>query len=120
MGRSWIKVHCREWVEGTLRAEVPEIRGVWADLLALAGNGPHHITGEIKLENGVGLSDSVICEILAIKPSLWRKAKQRFLETDRIKITSKGAISIVNWKKYQSEYARQKPYRMAKGASSES
>ena len=120
MGRTWIKVHCREWIEGTLRAETPEIRGVWADLLALAGSGPYHDIGEIKLQNGVGLSDSVICEILAIKRPLWRKAKQRFLETDRIKITPKGAIFIVNWKKYQSEYARQKPYRTARVPSSAS
>ena len=120
MGRTWIKVHCREWIEGTLRAEAPEIRGVWADLLALAGSGSYHDMGEIKPCNGVGFTDRQICEILAIKPALWRKAKQRLLETDRIKITPKGAISIVNWKKYQSEYARQKPYRTAKAAGSAS
>ena len=109
--RRWFKVHSREWIEGTLREETSEIRGVWIDLLALATSGQYGDIGEIKLQNGVGLSDTQICEILAVKPALWRKAKQRLLETDRIEISPRGAISIVNWRKYQSEYDRQKPYR---------
>lgn len=114
--REWIKINCDGWIEGTLRQESPEVRGVWADLLALAGSGRYGDIGEIKLPNGIGLTDRQICEILAIKRSLWRKAKQRLLETDRIKITEKRAIVIVNWRKYQSEYHRQKPYRHARKA----
>lgn len=116
--RRWFKVHSREWIGGTLRGETPEIRGVWIDILALATSGQYGDTGEIKLQNGVGLSDRQICDILAIKPSLWRKAKACLLETDRIEISQRGAISIVNWRKYQSEYNRQKPYRQAKMADS--
>ena len=118
--RRWFKVHSREWIRGTLREETSEIRGVWIDILALATSGQYGDTGEIKLQNGVGLSDRQICEILAVRPALWRKAKQRLLETDRIEITPKGAISIVNWRKYQSEYNRQKPYRKAKARGSAS
>jgi len=116
--RTWIKVYCDKWLEGTLREETPAIRSVWIDLLTLAGGGRYGDSGEIKLTNGVGYSDKQICEILAIKRSLWKKAKTRFLETDRIKITPRGAISIVNWSKYQSEYERQKQYREKKAKSS--
>jgi hypothetical protein len=108
--RTWIKVYCEPWLGGTLREEKPEIRGVWIDLLVLAGSGQYGDTGEIKLRNGIGFTDKQIAEILNITKSLWRRAKQRFIETERIKVTEKGAISITNWGKYQSEYERQKPY----------
>lgn len=113
--RTWIKVYCDKWLEGTLREESAEIRGVWIDLLALAGGGPYGDTGEIKLANGIGFTDRQIAEILHISKPLWRKAKQRFLETNRIKISHRGAISIANWSKYQSEYRRQKKYRQGNG-----
>ncbi len=112
--RTWIKVYCEKWLGGTLREDPPDVRGVWIDLLALAGSGQYGDTGEIKLTNGVGLSDLQISQILCIKPSLWRRAKKRFLLVERIKISSKGAISITNWANYQSEYNRQKPYRERK------
>ncbi len=114
--RTWIKVYCDNWIQGTLREETPEIRGVWVDLLALAGSGQYGDTGEIKLTNGVGYTDGQIAEILHISKSLWRKAQQRLLETERIGISPRGAIRIVNWSKYQSEYNRQKPYRQQKQA----
>lgn len=109
--RTWIKVYCDKWLEGTLRKERPDIRGVWIDLLTLAGAGRYGDSGEIKLSNGIGLTDKQISEVLVVKLSLWRRAKRRFLETNRIKITEKGAICIINWTKYQSEYDRQKVYR---------
>lgn len=112
--RTWIKVYCDNWIQGTLREETPDVRGIWADLLALAGSGQYGDTGEIKLTNGVGYTDEQIAQILCIKKSLWRKAKLRLVETERIKISPKGAISITNWSKYQSEYGRQKPYRAGK------
>jgi hypothetical protein len=108
--RTWIKVYCDKWLEGTLREETSDIRGVWIDLLTLAGAGRYGSDGEIRLINGIGLRDEQISRIFGIKPSLWRKAKTRFLETDRIKITENGAILITNWSKYQSEYERLKTY----------
>ena len=112
--RGWIKVYCDNWLTGTLRAESPDIRGVWIDLLVLAGSGQFGDTGEVKLANGVGYTDSQIAVILCIPKPLWRKAKQRLLETERIEISPRGAIRITNWLKYQSEYERQKGYRQGK------
>ena len=109
--RTWIKVYCEKWLQGTLREDTAEIRGIWIDILTLAGSGQYGDTGEIKLTNGVGFTDRQISEILHIKTTSWRRAKQRFIETERIKISPKGAIQISNWSKYQSEYRRQKPYR---------
>ena len=112
--RNWIKVYCEKWISGTIREEQPDVRSVWIDLLTLAGSGQFGDIGEIKLSNGIGLTDTQIAEILHITRSLWRKSKQRFLDSERIKIAQRGAISIVNWSKYQSDYQRQKPYRTPK------
>lgn len=109
--RTWIKVYCDKWVSGTLRDETPEIRCCWIDLLALVGNSQNSDTGELKLANGIGYSDEQISDILRIEIPLWLKAKQRFVDTDRIILSSKNEIAIKNWTKYQSEYSRQKPYR---------
>ncbi len=114
--RTWVKVYCDKWLDGSLRDESPEIRGVWIDLLVLAGAGRYGDSGEVKLSNSVGLTDNQIADILAISLSLWHQAKNRFLETERIRITEKGVISIINWRKYQPEYRRQKPYREARKA----
>ncbi|MDX9798707.1 MAG: phage replisome organizer N-terminal domain-containing protein [Bacteroidales bacterium] len=118
--RTWIKVYCDKWIEGTLRSESPDLRGVWIDLLALAGGGDYGDTGEIQLRNGIGFTDAQIAQQLNISLRLWRKVKKRLLETERIKINQKGAISITNWTKYQSEYNRQKPYRNKDKSSLES
>ena len=116
--RTWVKVYCDKWLNGTLREESSEVRGVWVDLLSLAGSGQYGDTGEIKLINGIGFTDKQISEILRISLALWRKAKGRLQQSERIKITPKGAISITNWHKYQSEYKRQKQYRQQKEDSS--
>jgi hypothetical protein len=113
--RKWIKVYCDKWLSGSIREEEPEVRGVWIDLLALAGGCNYGDIGEVKLSNGVGLTDSQIADILHISRKLWRKSKERFVQSNRVEITPKGAIKIVNWSKYQSEYQRQKPYRATKG-----
>jgi len=113
--RKWIKLWCKQWTEGSIREEEPAVRGVWADLLALAGSGQYGSSGEIKLQNGIGLTDKQLCEILNIKPSLLRRAKKRFIDSQRINISPKNAITISNWFNYQSEYDRQKPYRERKG-----
>ncbi|MCX6009224.1 MAG: phage replisome organizer N-terminal domain-containing protein [Chloroflexi bacterium] len=116
--RTWIKVYCDKWLTGTLREDAPDVRGVWIDLLTFAGGGQYGDTGEIKLTNGVGFTDSQIATILHIPKSLWRKAKARLLETGRIEISPRGAIRIVKWSKYQSEYNRQKKYRQPKEGTS--
>ena len=116
--RKWIKLYCENWIEGTLREESPALRGIWADILALAGDGHYGDSGVIQLSNGIAYTDSQIAGILRISEDLWSKSKKRLIDTDRIEITPNGAIFIVNWSKYQSEYDRQKRYRMAKNKKS--
>ena len=110
--RTWIKIYCDKWLSGTLREEQPAHRGIWIDLLALAGTGRYGDTGEIKLSEGVGLTDTQIAAILKVPLELWLEAKRRFIDTERISIVLDNNIVITNWQKYQSEYERQKSFRV--------
>lgn len=112
--RTWIKLYCDKWLSGSLRQETPELRGTWADLLALAGSGKYGDTGRISLQNDVGLSDSQFEKLLKITKYQWQKAKKRLILTERITVNSANVVTIINWEKYQSEYERQKPYRHQK------
>ncbi len=112
--RTWVKLYCDNWITGTLREETAAVRGVWADLLALVGSNPNSDTGELKLTNNVGWSDNQICEVLSIPIDIWKTAKQRLTQTDRITVTPNNVITILNWSKYQEDYSRQTIYRKKK------
>jgi hypothetical protein len=112
--RTWIKVYCKNWIEGTIREEFPEVRCVWIDLLALVGNSQHSDTGELKLSNNVGYTDNQISGILRINEDLWLTAKERFIDTERIEVMECNMIRIKNWTKYQEDYSRQARYKLKK------
>jgi len=109
--RTWLKLYADAWLRGTLREETAETRGVWGDLLALAADSAYGDEGMIQLAPGVGLTDVQIEDILQLTKEEWGAAKPRLVVTDRIKVDDGNCIQIVNWKRYQSEYSRQKPYR---------
>jgi hypothetical protein len=111
--RTWIKIFCDKWLEGSIRQDTPEIRGTWIDVLALAGSGKYGDIGEIKVTSRIGLSDEQIAGIFNISAELWIKIKNRLIETKRIAVSPTNVITISNWAKYQSEYNRQKRYRKA-------
>lgn len=111
MGRfTWIKIYCENWLRGSIRQEPPEIRGIWVDLLTLAGDSAYGDVGEIKLADKLGLTDKQLCQLLNITDDLLQKAKKRLIETERIKIDNDNVIIIINWQKYQSEYQRIRKY----------
>ena len=101
--RTWIKIFCDNWLRGTIREETPSIRGIWVDLLTLAGDSAYGDIGKISLAKRCGLSDEQICVVLNIDKELWKKAKKRLLKTERIRVNGYNEIKISNWKKYQSE-----------------
>jgi len=109
--RTWIKIFCENWLEGTLRNETPELRGVWIDVLVLVGNLTYGDNGEIKLPGGIGLTDEQIAAIFNISYEKWMSNKEKLINTDRIVVLENNIIKINNWQKYQSEYQRQKFHR---------
>ena len=109
--RTWIKLYCDKWLNGTIREESLEVRAVWVDLLVLAGSGKYGDSGEIKITDSVGLLDQQIADLLQISTRKWKIISKRLQETDRICINQRNVLGIKNWSKYQSEYERTKPYR---------
>ncbi len=109
--RTWLKLYADAWLRGTLREETAETRGVWGDLLALAADSAYGDDGMIQLAPGVGLTDVQIEDVLKLTHDEWATAKPRLVVTDRIKVGEGNCLQIVNWKRYQSEYSRQKQYR---------
>lgn len=109
--RTWIKIFSEKWLRGTIRQEKPEVRGVWIDILALAGDSAYGDDGIIGLAPECGLTNDQICTILNISPKLWKEATNIFIKTQRISVNGTNEIAILNWSKYQSEYKRQKKYR---------
>ena len=110
--RTWIKVYCDKWLEGTISEESISVRGVWISLLALAGNGNYGDSGEIKALDGVGFNNNQVAAMLKVSLNLWVATKNRLEKTGRVTISNDNIITIVNWKKYQSEYERTSKYRI--------
>ena len=109
--RTWIKIYCDKWLNGTIREETPELRGIWVDLLVLAGSGRYGDSGEIKITDQVGFLDQQLADLLQISVQKWVACKKKLIETDRVEVGNGNAVVIKNWSKYQSDYKRQKPYR---------
>ena len=110
--RTWIKIYCDQWLNGTIRGETPELRGIWVDLLVIAGSSKYGDSGEIKITELVGYFDKQLAHLLQIPHQKWVTYKKKLIETDRILVSENNIIAIKNWTKYQSEYNRQKAYRL--------
>jgi len=127
MRRAWVKLFCERWLRGSIRKEPLEVRAIFTDLLAMAGDAAYGdpdvaSNGIIQLADCVGFTDESISGILNIPLETWLRAKDRLSnhpdpEENRIQVAplSHGfSIKILNWETYQSEYRRQKKYREAK------
>lgn len=103
-----------ECLEGTIRFDfTSEDRGVWYDLIILGGRMRRK--GVIAAGPGRPYPRSYIAGVLNITEDLLERVIAMCKETDRITEDGDG-LRIINWKNYQSEYDRQKPYRDKKKA----
>jgi hypothetical protein len=93
----------------TTKELLPDERWVFIGLLCLAGDSP--FDGFIAIAPGLGYSDSQLAKLTVVDDALWKRAKKRLLKSEKIKVLEHNVIKIINWKIYQSEYQRQKPYR---------
>jgi len=112
MARRWIKLWVADSLRGTMRFDfTPAERGVWYDLLILAGDCRQE--GLISPGENAQYPLKWIAGTLNISTSLLKKTLEKCKTFNRIEVNSHG-IRILNWSKYQSEYERQKPFREAK------
>lgn len=117
MARQWVKIWVKESLRGTMRLDfTPAERGVWYDLIVLAGDCRQE--GTIAPGPGREYPIKWIAATLRVPPALLKRVLQKCVESERIHMNGDG-ITILNWNKYQSEYDRQKPYRERKKEQSE-
>jgi len=108
--RTWVKIWVNECLTGTIRFNLsPEERSVWYDLIIFGGQCRQ--PGVLASNEGFPLPHSYIAGVLNIPQELLDNSLEKFKLSDRITEDEDG-IRIVNWEKYQSEYGRQKKYRI--------
>lgn len=110
--RPWIKLYPIDCLQGSIRYQLePDERGVWYDLLNFAAICI--VPGIISDKDNRPYPHSFIANRLNINVELLEKTLAKCEEEGRINEDDNG-IHITNWKDYQSEYERQKPYRETK------
>ena len=113
--RPWLKLWAIECIEGSIRWQLePDERGTWYDILALARICNQQ--GTIADRDGRPFPHTFIANRLNITLELFETTLTKCKDEGRCKEDEKG-IHIVNWKVYQDEYSRQKPYRDKKKGS---
>jgi len=106
---TWVKLHVSGWLHGSIRYQLePDERGVWADLIAMAGQCLAR--GRICDNDGIAYPKQYIANQLNISLELLERTLGKCKKEGRI-AEIKGVIGITHWKEYQSEYERQIPYR---------
>jgi hypothetical protein len=104
-----VKLYLTGWLHGSIRWQLePDERGVWADLICLAGECGK--AGRICDNDGKPYPLKYISSMLNIPEKLLMQTIDKCKAEDRIS-QDDGILAITNWKVYQSEYERQKAYR---------
>lgn len=106
---AWVKLHVNGWLHGSIRYQLtPEERGVWADLIALAGQCQKG--GKIEDNDGRAFPWNFLANQLNIPKALLERTIEKCEAEGRIMVNGE-LMALTNWPEYQSEYERQKSYR---------
>lgn len=107
--RSWVKFWVTGWLHGSIRWQLaPAERGVWADLICLAGECGQE--GKICDNDGRPYPRDFIANQLNIPQVLLDQTIAKCKHEGRLD-DKDDVIIISNWQTYQSEYDRVKKYR---------
>lgn len=110
--KRYIKLYVTGWLHGSIRWQMTsEARGVWADLIAKAGEVQQN--GAICDNDGRPLPYEFLANQFNIKLSLLDRVIAMCIEEGRLDVRD-GVLWVTNYEAYQSESERQKPYREAK------
>jgi len=106
---TWVKLHINGWLHGSIRWQLEaDERGVWADLIALAGQCLSG--GAISDNDGRPYPRDFIAGQLNIRQELLDRTIAKCRQNGQL-VDRDDMIVLTNWKIYQSEYERQKQYR---------
>lgn len=108
--RPWLKLWAIECLEGSIRWQLTaEERGTWYDLLILARLTGHD--GRICDRDKHSLPHDFLANRLNITLELLERTIAKCKSEGRLSEGEEGIV-ITNWTQYQSEYERQKKYRV--------
>lgn len=106
----WIKLWIDETLFGTTSKELSyDIRGIWFQLLTLAGKKPCY--GQICIAENLPYSNEQLATLLNVPIKILEKALETCQKVDKIKINKNGIIEIINWGRYQSQAGYMQTYR---------
>lgn len=98
--RQWIKLWTAESLRGSIRFDLtPAERGVWYDLLAMAGES--RTSGIIQATEGVAYPRPWLAQTLNISLELLNQTLDKLEKTERVKLNG-DCIHIVNFDYYQA------------------
>jgi hypothetical protein len=107
--RTWIKLHTYGRLHGSVVHQLEEAeQSVWDKLLCFAGE--INRDGQISDNDGRPYPHPFIAAEIHTTPALLESTLAKCFDEGRITEDETG-LHITNWKHYQSEYQRQKPYR---------
>lgn len=110
MRRNWIKLYVDQTLRGTCFIELlPDERFIWFGFLLLAGDNA--MEGKICVTEEMGFSNKQLASLLKCNTELINRSIKKMIRYEKIKVCKNNIIQILNWKKYQSEYQRQRDYR---------
>ena len=110
--KTYVKISVTGWLHGSIRYQLePDERSVWADFLAWAGQC--RLDGLIADNDGRPFPMSFVANQLNIPLELLDRTIKKCVLEGRVELKD-DTIVVVNFKQYQDEYSRQKPYREAK------
>jgi len=90
----------------------PDERSIWDDFLDLATPPLTPISGQICISKEVGYTLTQLSAMLKSPKELIKRAANRMVEMEMITRENNGIVVINNYHNWQSEYERQKHYRL--------
>lgn len=101
----WIKLWIDECLDGSIRTELSlEARGLWYELLLIAGKGVARDkrAGYLERKEGLPLTLAEIASRLNIPLDILDKWVPQFIEANMLGVDKLSTYFIVNWEFYQS------------------
>ena len=96
MGKKWVKLYCKQWLDGSMSYELTDAQvGIWSKLLALAGE-----YAEYKESDGfIPLPLEAIRRRIKSDPRTFDRAIERLKITERLELRE-GGIFLTNFNHY--------------------
>jgi hypothetical protein len=99
--RPWFRMYCEVFTDPDVRAVPPALRWAWAALLGLARSSP--VAGVLLDKAGEPISEAVIADYAAVKPSEAKAAIKRFTAYGWLERNADGALVLTKWDRRQFE-----------------